>query len=581
MRRARTPAVLLVAAALAAGAAGCGLLAVPGSEPPPPVKPTAYVTTGGALTVGITEPASLDPGYVEGAASRLVVSTMCDTLFDLDPVTGNLAPGIVTSWTVSTGGTDFTLALRHGLTFPDGSPVDALAVARSLSRLARQSFASPDAGLLAPVIGYAAAQGQVPNADAYSRSHLAGVQITDPYGLEIRLSYHDADFLRALAEPATAPVSAHGDRCAGPYELASPWSAGDPVVRLVRRRGFPGIDPRLTAAGRGYLARVDFRIYPSQAAAVGAFRAGKVDMVEVPLALLPKVGELGPDLVVGNANYEQYVGVQVRPDTPWGDQAVRDALSEALDRTAIAATVYGGGRAPATSLVPPALGKQAPPGACGALAPPGGDVKGARSRLAAAHVSLRGVKLPFYYPTGYANAALEAAVAGQWHDAFGLVAEARPLDPAAFLGLATGGAGIDGAFTEGWSGAFMSADAYLAPLATTSGLGGANLSGFTNLRFDEVYNTIVRATEEPSDEVADQAERDAAYRQAGREVCSYMPVIPVAFGRVHYLVNTARFGASRGSYLSVGGAPLLREVYERPGAPPGSTPQPSKEQSHA
>lgn len=579
MRRARTLAVLLVAVAACVG--GCGVLAVPGSEPPPPVRPTAHVGAGGALTVGITEPASLDPGYVQGAASRLVVSTMCDTLFDLDPVTGNLAPGIVTAWTVSGGGTDFTLALRHGLTFPDGSAVDALAVERSLSRLARESFASPDAGLLAPVVGFAAAQGQVRNADAYSRSHLAGVQITDPYGLEIRLSYHDADFLRALAEPATAPVSEHGDQCAGPYELAAPWSPGDPVVRLVHRAGFPGVDPRLTAAGRGYLSRVDFRIYPSQAEAVAAFLAGKVDMAEVPLALLAQARRLGSDLVEGNANYEQYVAVAIRPDTPWGDQAVRDALSEALDREAIAATVYGGGRAPATSLVPPALGEEAQPGACGALAPPGGNVPGARARLAAAHVSLRGVRLPFYYPTGYDNAALEAAVATQWHDAFGLVAEAKPLDPAAFLALATEAAGIDGAFTEGWSGAFMSADAYLAPLATTSGLGGANLSGFTNLRFDEVYDTVVRGTEESSDEVADQAERDAAYRKVGREVCSYMPVIPVAFGRVHYLVDTARFGASRGSYLAVDGDPLLREVFQRPGAPTSNTPQPTKERSHA
>lgn len=558
--------------------AGCGL--VPGSHGAVAPAAVTGARNGGVLTVGISRPAAVDPGSASESSSRLIASTMCDTLLNIDPKTNAVRPGLVESWLVSEqyNATDIVLKIRRGQKFSDGTEVNAKAIQRSLSRLAMEDYASPVGYLLSQVGGYQYISGEKPGGSNYSQHNLGGVQITDPYGLEIYLrdTIKVPSFLRVLANPATAPISqrqvdnfaaaAHRPVCSGPYKLAGDWQPTDSTIRLVKTPGYHGANPGLTSYGAGYANEIDFKVYGSPQQRFAAFQRGEIDMTAVPLSLRAQAAALpGDPLVEGNDDYEQYIGLPFTPGSPFASPAARIAVSEALDRTAIVHTVYGDGRAPATGLMPPALGVQFKRNACGSLTPATADVAAAQKVLAAGHVaSLAGKKVNFYYADGYANGELATAVAAQLHAALGVVVTPVKLTASDFIQRANANGGFDGLFAQGWSSlealGYDSASSYLGPLTA---LEGGNFSGFADTGWSLYYTRKVESVYNSSSMSDDEKERDLAFQRAETAVCGLMPIVPVAFGRVHYLVRQGALGAAAGTYLSVRGDPLLREIFVR------------------
>jgi ABC-type transport system substrate-binding protein len=571
----RRLSLALLAAAVAVS--GCGL--VPGAHLAAAPKAVPAAHTGGVLRVAISRPGAVDPGNAAEPSSRLIASTMCDTLLTIDPKTNELRPGIVQSWLVTEqyNATDIVLKIRHGLKFSDGTTVDAKSIASSLSRIALEDYASPMSYRLSEVAGFNSAAGRNPKAGDWSRHHLGGVQITDPYGLEIYLSdtERDASFIRVLADPALAPISPrqvadypraeHHPVCSGPYKLASDWRATDNSIRLVRTPGYTGVSPGLSRYGAGYADEIDFQVYPTAKARLAAYERGEVDLTGLPLDLRAAAQRLGSDFVEGNDDYVQYIGASVRSDSPFASAATRTAISLALDRTALVRDVYSGGRLPATGLLPPALGKQFQRNACGAMSPVSPDVAAAHRLLDSAHVSLSGKRVNFYFPRGHGNDALAHAVAAQLAAAFALVVTPVPMSDTAFVQQGVSGTGFDGLYAEGWSSSqavnYNSADAYLSSLTLPSG--GGNFNGFVDPAWSRYYDEKARAVYASTSSTDDEAERRLAFQKAERIVCPLMAVIPIAFGRVHYLVRSAKLAAATGVVLDVRGTPLLRELFVR------------------
>jgi peptide/nickel transport system substrate-binding protein len=81
---------------------------------------------------------SWDPVVVGATSATQVLSTIYEPLFTLD-AQNKLQPALATGYTYNTAGDQVTIALRPGLTFQDGSPVDAAAVAYNVQRLKTQS----------------------------------------------------------------------------------------------------------------------------------------------------------------------------------------------------------------------------------------------------------------------------------------------------------------------------------------------------------------------------------------------------------------------------------------------------------
>ncbi len=297
---------------------------------------------GGVIRVGITqEILNLDPHVATAFSSFQVMDLVYESLLRLDPRTLRLEPNLAETWSVSPDGLVYTFRLRRGATFHDGSQVDATDVKFSIERILDPATRSPQASFLEPV---------------------REVAVVDPFTVRVTLKRPYAPFLSILTGPGRGIVPVNfedkvGDPRtrtlgSGPYRLER-FSAS--AVRLVRHDGYW----RRDAGGQRlpYSDAVEFRVIPDPATLRAALRAGEVDLivgfgVDVNTAqALARVSGIqvqsAPDLAYS------LVGIQnERP--PFNDLRVRQALSLAVDRAAVARVVYGG-RAAVAGPLPPTL----------------------------------------------------------------------------------------------------------------------------------------------------------------------------------------------------------------------------------
>lgn len=532
-----------------------------------PVMPAGAVR-GGTLVVGIAPPASLEPSNAVDPASRLIVSTMCDTLAQADAATGALRPALAAGWQIGGGGSRFTITLRKGLRFSNGQKVTPADVVYSLSRAAKADYAGELAPLLEPVLGYEVIHGDVESKSAEAARELAGVKAVDSQSFEIRLKRKNADFIRILAHQIAAPVpkslvEKDGDAfarqpvCAGPYRLDRAWAPGATTISLSRNRQYAAKNAGLSGGGAGYADKIEFRVIADPAARVAAFQRGELDVAQVAPEQLPAAAQLGAQLVTAANGYVDLIGVPAK-DKVLARPDVRRALSLALDRRALVQQAFAGGRLPATGLLPPTVGAAARRDPCAASVPAAGDVDGAKRTLAAAGVDLTGVPLKLTVNDELGNGPLADAVARQWHDRLGLAVTVERVPWTRYAQVRQGAAAFDNPFHMGWAPPYASLDGYLSPLFNSSQIGLNNLVGFSDPAVDEGLDKRARTA-------ADDTARALEYLRVAGFVCASMPVIPIAFGTAKQLVHKERWAAAGDRYaLRATGAPNLRELYRRP-----------------
>src|SRR5215207_6301406 len=88
---------------------------------------TSDTDTGAEITVALALPTSWDPITSRTGYDINTISLPYASLTRLD-ASGDVEPSLAESWEYSEDGTAVTFALRDGLTFSDGEPVDAEAV---------------------------------------------------------------------------------------------------------------------------------------------------------------------------------------------------------------------------------------------------------------------------------------------------------------------------------------------------------------------------------------------------------------------------------------------------------------------
>lgn len=97
---------------------------------------TNKVHRGGTLTLLCASPnTSMDPAESKSGpdCDEWAYGLLYDSLLKQDD-SGNLHPDLATKWTISDQGTAYTFDLRHGVTFTDGTPLNAAAVKFNLQR---------------------------------------------------------------------------------------------------------------------------------------------------------------------------------------------------------------------------------------------------------------------------------------------------------------------------------------------------------------------------------------------------------------------------------------------------------------
>jgi peptide/nickel transport system substrate-binding protein len=327
---------------------------------------------------------SMDPHYVNLFPNNNIAEHIFEKLITLDPDSRPI-PGVAESWK-TINPTTWEFRLRKGVKFHDGSDFTAEDVAFSIDRVAR----IPDSP--GPFTTYTKA--------------IKEVQIVDPLTIRF-ITVAPAPQLpndistiyivsKKTATGATTPDFNSGKAMngTGPFKFAS-FKRGD-RVEMTRNDAYWGEKPAWT--------KVTFRIIPSDPTRVAALLSGDVDAIEnIPTADFTKIK--------GNANFQTATKPSHRiiffhvdqfrdrspfvfdkktgkplETNPLKDLRVRQAISKAIDRSAIRDRLMEGLALPSANLVPAPMFGHNP-----ALKPEAFDPAGARKLLAAAG-----------YPDGFA-----------------------------------------------------------------------------------------------------------------------------------------------------------------------------------
>ncbi|QXQ09848.1 ABC transporter substrate-binding protein [Paeniglutamicibacter sp. Y32M11] len=226
--------------------------------------------TGGTLVYasGDAEPTCLDPHVGGNYPQALVASQYLETLYTKD-ASGQLIPWLAEDSTVSEDGLLRTLKIREGISFTDGTALDAAAVKANFEHLLDPETAS-STGFLA-------------------LGKIASMKVVNTTTLELTLSTPDSSLLESFSMPwvaiesPTALKRSQEDNCAapvgtGPFKVES-WKKQD-AVNLVRNADY--VQPVATEGhdGAAYLDAITWRFIPEAATRYAALQSGEVQIID-------------------------------------------------------------------------------------------------------------------------------------------------------------------------------------------------------------------------------------------------------------------------------------------------------------
>jgi len=325
---------------------------------------------GGSLVVAQrSEPKTLNPVTAADAPSREVIGRLTADLIHINRASQQTEPALAKSWTMSKDGRQFTVKLRHGLRFSDGSAFDAEDVLFSFKVYLDEKVHSPQRDLL--IVGGKPIE--VQKVDPYTVRFTLG----QPYAAAERIFDGLAMMPRHLVEKAytedkfpqvwtltTTPSEIAG---MGPFRLKE-YVPGQKLV-LERNPYYWKID---TSKNRlPYLDELVFLFVGNEDAQTIRFQAGDTDIISrfsaENYALLSKAAssrgtaliDLGPSLeynfLVFNLNdlSSKNLGKIAAKQAWFQDLKFRLAVSSAIDREGIVKLVYAGRGAPLWGNVSP------------------------------------------------------------------------------------------------------------------------------------------------------------------------------------------------------------------------------------
>jgi len=311
-----------------------------------PARPT--VAAGEPLRYLGGELKTLDPAFISDQSDVQLLLQLYAGLTRLDE-NGEPYPSLAESWTVSDDGLTYTFRIRSGLTFSDGSRLDASDVRRSWLRILDPATRANAPDVLNVIEGAAARLGG-------GSEDTVGIQAPDARTLAVRLRHPASHFPAITATPTTFVVPRAADS-------SNDWQTVDNFIgsgpyRVDRLDG----DALVLRANDHYVAGpppidVVRWVTTLDGDGVTAFADDQLDLVSVApfdASWIAYDPDLGPALHAAAAYGIQYFGFDTtRP--PFDDPLVRRAFALALDRPRLVELAEGKSSQAASSVVPPAL----------------------------------------------------------------------------------------------------------------------------------------------------------------------------------------------------------------------------------
>jgi len=314
-------------------AVGCG--ASQESATPPD---GATTPVGGRVSVGTTLKArTLDPADAYEIFPGILLYNMGDRLYTYAPGTTDLVPQLATALpTVSEDGLTYTIPLRDGVTFHDGTPFTAASMAFSIQRFmengGRPSF------LLAEKIASVAATGDRELTITLNSPFSAFPALLSFWGVTpVPVESYE------IAAGSFKPESFVGT---GPYKLAS-FSTDS--IKLDVNPDYWGDAP----SNEG----IDIQLFSSPANLFNSFQTGNLDVAYQTLdpeqiaSLERDAGQEGWSVIEAGTTVVNYLSLNMKME-PLDNPAVRGAIAAMVDRNLIRDRVFQGQADPLYSMIP-------------------------------------------------------------------------------------------------------------------------------------------------------------------------------------------------------------------------------------
>ena len=421
--------------------------------------------------------------------------------------------------------TTWTVTLKDGWTFHDGTPVTAQSFVDAWNYTALSTNAQGGSYFFSNIEGYDELQGETDDAGTLitppAAEEMSGLEVVDDTEFTVTLATPFAQFPVTVGysaffplpesffeDPEAAGTTPVGN---GPFQAEEEFVPGTGFT-LTRFEEYAGEEPAQADS-------VEFRVYADQATAYTDVQGGNLDVLsDVPPDALTSVqDEFGDRFLEAPSSGFQYLGLPLY-QARYADPRVRQGLSMAIDREEIAEAIFNGGRTPADSVVAPVV-EGYREGACEYCTL---DPERANELLDEAGFD-RSQPIELWFNAGAGHDAYIQAVGNQLRENVGVEYVLRgELDFAEYLPLQDE-KGMTGPFRLGWSMDYPSPQNYLEPLYSTSALApvGSNTTFYSNPEFDSL---ITEGNSAGSNEEAIEF-----YNQAEDLLLEDMPVIPMFY----------------------------------------------------
>ncbi|MFH5824342.1 ABC transporter substrate-binding protein [Georgenia sp. AZ-5] len=480
----------------AADGASTGVVVANGNEPQNPLIPTNTNEVGGGKIVDLV---------FEGLV-----------YYDADGAAHNaVAESIETE-----DNQNYTITIKEGLTFSDGSPVTSSSFVDAWNQGALLSNGHLSSYFFEPIEGFSYEED----------SELTGLQVVDETTFTVKLNQPESDFPLRLGYSAFFPLpeaafedpEAFGENPIGngPYKLAGEGAWEHNVqIELVPSESYEG--PREPQNGG-----VTLKFYETQDAAYNDLLSGNLDVLDaVPDSAFADFEEELGDRAVNQpaAVFQSFTIPGYLPHFGPDEEGKlrRQAISHAINREEITETIFQGTRTPASDFTSPVIDGWSDSISGSEVLEY--DAEKAKELWAQAdEISPWEGTFTLAYNTDGGHQAWVDATVNSLRNVLGIEAEGTPYAVFADLRTDVTADKMTGAFRTGWQADYPGLNNFLGPLYFTNA--GSNDGNYSNPEFDKL---ITEGNAAPSVE-----EANAKYQQAQEILFEDLPAIPLWYSNV-------------------------------------------------
>jgi peptide/nickel transport system substrate-binding protein len=273
-----------------------------------------------------------------------ILNQITDKLTYQNPQTLQIEPWIAESWTTNADKTEYTFKLHPGVTFSDGTPLDANAVAKNFD-----------------TYGLGNKEHHLPISEVINNYDHS--EVVDPLTVKFYFKKPSPGFLQGTATIGSGLVSLStlardfnglGDARhiigSGPFVVSAETLGRE--VDLTARKDYNWGPKNLKQQGRANLDAIKVIVTGEDSVRIGALLAGQADFIRQVQAYDEKQAEAKQFPIYAPSTRGVNDGISFRPDNPLvADLRVREALLHGVDSKQIVSTLFSPNYPQATSVI--------------------------------------------------------------------------------------------------------------------------------------------------------------------------------------------------------------------------------------